>query len=203
MIPIKSTLSQAWELFKKHWKFLLLVTVISWIFQGLPRSFEKHDLYSQSWLILAVLSLALSALNLVIDIGLTKVYLKIVDRESAKLEDLFVHYKLFWKFLAGSILYGLIVVSGLFLLIVPGIIWAIKFQFYSYLIVDKNLGPIEALRQSSNMTQGKKWQILKFDLVIGLLNILGILALIVGLLITIPVTTLGFTLLYRKLSPKS
>ncbi len=203
MIPIKLTLSQAWELFKKNWKFLLVVTIIGWIFQGLPRSFGQRNYANDSWLLSVLLGLVFSILKIIVDIGLTKIYLKMVDKEPAKIEDLFAHYKLFWKYLAGSILYGLIVVGGLLLLIVPGIIWAVKFQFYAYLIVDKNLGPLQALSRSSEVTQGKKWALFKFNLVNGLVAVSGIFALGVGLLITVPVTQLSMAMLYRKLSPEA
>ncbi|MEA3324508.1 MAG: hypothetical protein U9Q37_05135 [Euryarchaeota archaeon] len=59
----------------------------------------------------------------------------------------------------GLILYGFIVVGGLILLTIPGIIWAIKFQFFDYLIVDKGLGPIDALEKSSEITRGVKWDL--------------------------------------------
>ena len=71
--------------------------------------------------------------------------------------DLFSYFPLFFKYLSGSILYELIIVGGMILLIIPDIIWRIKFQFFSCFIVDKGVGPIEALKRSSVITKDAKW----------------------------------------------
>ena len=48
--------------------------------------------------------------------------LRLSDKENAGYADLFSCFPLFFKYLIGSILYGLIVIGGLLLLIIPGII---------------------------------------------------------------------------------
>jgi len=63
-------------------------------------------------------------------------------------------------FLFGLILYTLITLVGTILLIIPGIIWGIKFQFFGYFIVDKGLEPIEALKRSAAITKGVRWSLL-------------------------------------------
>ena len=109
----------------------------------------------------------------------------------------------FFDYLIGSILYGLIVVVGLILLIIPGIIWAIKFQFFDYLIVDKGLGPIDALEKSSDITRGVKWDLFAFGILLAIINILGFLCLVVGLFVTIPVTLVAMAFVYRELLPET
>jgi uncharacterized membrane protein len=92
-----------------------------------------------------------------------------------------------------------VVAFGLVLLIVPGIILAIKYVFYDYLIIDKELGPLEALRESSRITGGVKWQLFIFMLLVFLINFAGILFFGVGLLLTIPATTIATAYVYRRL----
>jgi len=132
-------------------------------------------------------------------VGFLKVTLRFCDQEKGRLSDLFSQYRLFFKYFLAYILYGLIVLGGIILFIIPGIIWAIKFQFFPYLIIDKKLGPIEALKQSAAITQGVKWQLWVFSLATGVVNIIGALLLIVGLFVTIPVTMLATAFVYRKL----
>jgi len=91
------------------------------------------------------------------------------------------------------------VLGGTILLIVPGVIWAVKFQFFSYFIIDKGLGPIEALKKSSAITKGVKWNLLGFDLLIGGIALLGVLALLIGLLAAIPTAMIAMAFVYRKL----
>ena len=85
------------------------------------------------------------------------------------------------------------------MLIIPGIIWGIKFQFFSYFIVDKGLGPIEALKRSSTITKGAKWDLFLFGLLVWLINLLGALCLLVGLFATIPTTGVAMAFVYHKL----
>ena len=99
-----------------------------------------------------------------------------------------------------SIVYGLIVVGGLILLVVPGIYLALRLQFYSYYIIDKNAGSIDSLKMSWKATEGNVINIFLFELLLIGINILGAIALVVGLLVTIPVSVIAVTLLYRKLS---
>lgn len=139
-------------------------------------------------------------LGVIVQMGLIKVSLGFCDAGKSNFGDLFAPTHLFFKFFFGSILYFLIVVGGLILLIVPGIIWAIKFQFYNYLIIDRGLGPIEALKKSAELTEGVKWDLLAFDLTFGIINVLGALCLVVGLFATVPTTMIAMASVYRKLA---
>lgn len=138
-------------------------------------------------------------LSILVSMGLIKISLRFCDNEKARFSDLFSQYPLFFKYLFGSILYGLIVLAGLILLIIPGIIWGIKFRFYDYFIIDKKLGPIEALKRSSAITKGTKWNLFLFGLLLGLIDVLGFLFLLIGLFATIPTTMVAMAFVYRKL----
>jgi uncharacterized membrane protein len=72
-------------------------------------------------------------------------------------------------------------------------------QYTTYLIVDKNLGPIEAIKKSWSVTRGNTWNLFFFGILLGLINILGMVCLLVGLFITIPLGMLATTFVYRKL----
>jgi uncharacterized membrane protein len=85
------------------------------------------------------------------------------------------------------------------LLIIPAIIWGIKFRFFSYFIIDKGAGPIEALKRSSSITMGAKWDLFLFGLLLIGINILGFLALVIGLFATIPTSMVAIAFVYRKL----
>lgn len=135
--------------------------------------------------------------------GLIKIALRIYDNKKCELADVFSDLlsclPLFFKYLSASIVYILIVLSGIILLIVPGIIWSIKFSFFSYFIVDKGLGPIEALKQSSVITNGVMRDLFLFWLLVSVINCVGLLAFFVGLFVTIPITMIAIGYVYRKL----
>src|SRR4030067_2219671 len=118
---INEVMKQGWELtkpnLKKLWAWYGLITVI----------YIGFGLMSQTGGMLgSLVSLANMVVNLMLSLGFTRVILKIVDGKAVAVGDLFwFEAKAIWTCLAASILYGLIVLGGLFLLILPVISWAI------------------------------------------------------------------------------
>jgi uncharacterized membrane protein len=76
----------------------------------------------------------------------------------------------------------------------------LMFMFTMFIVIDRGLGPIVAMKESRRITRGYKWQLLGFVLVLTLINLVGALAVLVGLLVTIPVTSLAFVHAYRALT---
>lgn len=134
-----------------------------------------------------------------VQIGFTKIIIDLHDGKPLNYSHFYSLYRLTLRFLGASILYGLIVMVGFILLVIPGIIWAIKFQFYSFLIVDKGVGIMDSLKQSSAMTEGVKVDLFLFALLLVAINIIGAVALGVGLFVTIPTTIMATVFVYRKL----
>ena len=109
----------------------------------------------------------------------------------------------FLTYLLASVLVGLIVAAGFVLLIVPGIIWGLKFGFAGFLVVDRKLDPIEALRESNRLTMGTKWQLFAFALLAFGINLVGAIALGIGLMVTIPTTVIAAAYVLRQLQARA
>ena len=58
---------------------------------------------------------------------------------------------------------------------------------------------VSALKRSSAITRGVKWDLFIFGIMFFGLNILGVLCLLVGLFVSIPVSALAVAFVYRKL----
>lgn len=58
---------------------------------------------------------------------------------------------------------------------------------------------VAALRRSAEITRGNRWQLFGFLIVLLLLNIVGLLALVIGVLITSAVSILALAHVYRRL----
>ncbi len=82
----------------------------------------------------------------------------------------------------------------------PGMYVAILLFFVKYITVDREVKPRDALKESIKMTKGNRFALVEYLLVIIIVNMLGALALGVGLLFTVPLTIVGTTLIYKKLS---
>lgn len=143
------------------------------------------------------------ALGTLISMGATAFFLAAHDNPDVADLSLLWHPQPFWKYLGASILLALVIVAGFLLLIVPGVIFALMFMFTPFIVIERALGPIEAMKESHRLTYGHKWKLLGFTLLLLLINLLGALALIVGLLVTIPVSTLAFVHAYRVLGGKA
>lgn len=98
-----------------------------------------------------------------------------------------------------NIMLGIAMAIGLLALILPAIYIALTYGMASILAVDEKLGPFEAFKRSAKITQGNKMFIFVFGLVALLLNFAGALALVVGLLVTVPLTAIAGFLLYDAL----
>ena len=77
---------------------------------------------------------------------------------------------------------------------------AARFAFSTLLIVDRKLGPIQALKASWYLTRGQTLSLIGFFLLALLFNVAGALCLVVGLLLTLPLTWLAFVAIYLKCS---
>ena len=124
------------------------------------------------------------------------------DIEHVALKD-FWRPDAFWKYLGAVILVFLAFVGGLILLIIPGIIFSIMFGFATYLVIDRGLRPMEAMRESRRITEGHKGELFSLALLSLGVFILGLICLLVGILVAIPVTALAFVHAYRTLSTKT
>lgn len=201
---IKESIKLGWEITKKNIGFLVGVVLIAFFVNLIPNfvteALGENENNASLEILKIVIALAAWILNLLVSLGMVKVSLAILDKKEKNFSDLFNGYPLLLNFFVGSILYALVVFLGLILFIIPGIYFAIKYQFYSYFIVDKKMGAIEAMKASGKITQGVKLHLIIFSFALGILNLLGMLALGIGLLVTIPVTMLAYAHVYRELS---
>ncbi len=117
------------------------------------------------------------------------------------LSTIFTSVKQYWNVLGASILLGIIIGVGIMFLIVPGIFLALMYQFTIPLIIDKNLGIIDAMKRSAALAKGRKLSLLGFDVALLGIVILGAICLGVGLLVAMPVALLASIFVYRTLEP--
>jgi len=188
-----------WNTLKKNFRFflgMLAIVVVVNVLVGLVISSFSEEAPKVLVMVVSVISWVL---DLLISIGVIKITLKFCDQEPATYRDLFSAYRLLLNYLVGSIVYGIIVAIGFVFLIIPGIYLAVKYQFYDYLIVDKGMGPIEAIKRSGVLTEGVKRNLVLFWLALVGINILGMIALGVGLIATVPVSWLANAYVYRRL----
>jgi uncharacterized membrane protein len=102
-----------------------------------------------------------------------------------------------------QVVVGVIVVVGLILFIVPGIVFALRLQYATYVLIDKKLNIFDAVRESWNITKGSTMNLLGFAVVSFFVAMGGAMLLGVGLLLAIPTIMIATAYIYRKLSVKT
>jgi len=150
---------------------------------------------SDSWVVMVVAWV----FDAVVWMGLIRMTLRFVDGDKGELADLFSTFPLILKFLVASVAVGVVVMVGFCLLVIPGIYWSIRLYMFPWVLVDKDVGPFEAMRQSWEMTRGSCWNFFLLALLLGAVNILGTIALLIGLLITVPLSIVAIGYAYRRL----
>ena len=148
-------------------------------------------------------SLLISAVVLAIffaalDLGFKKIALNLYDNNESSYKQLFSCFALSPRAVAAWILYAVMVWVGWLLLILPGFIALLRFIFFPYFIIDKNVGPVVALKMSYEVTADHMWDIFAFWVAIKVISSLAFVSWF-GVLLSWPLCTLAYASLYRKL----
>lgn len=194
----KEAISFGFTVAKKNIIFFIGLFVVVVIISALSSLIQFGASLERQPILYIFLYAVIFIINTIIGMGLIKISLEFVDKKKPKFSDLF-HTKSLINFILVSLIRGVITLIGFILLIIPGIIFSIRLQYATYLVIDKNLPPVDAVKKSWDMTRGNVWNLFFFIIALAFLNILGALLLLVGLFVTVPLTMIAITFVYRKL----
>ena len=189
-----------WKLFVS----LLVITIISSIISG-PMTFNYEDT-DWSWFFLPIALFGIAyGIFIAGPIGYSTawVFLKASRNEPFEIKDMFaVFQRNYWNAVAANILVTVIVGFGIIMFIVPGIIFAIRLAFVPYLVIDRQMEVTEALSKSWEMTKGYGGQIFLMSIIAFFVVIFGLIAVIVGVIISIMWIQLAFATMYQAVVEK-
>lgn len=188
-----------WKTMKENIGFFIGIFLAGIVAAGIPIGISVA-LSGRSAALSVLFMIVYYVVLLVLSVGYTKIFIRFARGDKPEFADLFNSWDRVLPYLGVSILYGLIVLGGTILLVFPGIIWTLKFYFAPYLVIDKGMGPVEALRTSAEMTNGVKWDLFGFMAVAGVVVMIGYFALLIGLFASIPVAAVAIAFVYVKLS---
>ncbi len=190
-----------WEVTKRHFWFFFVTLLILGAVSVVGNIFEwiEPDNLAQAGLAIGIHFIQ-AILGLFLTLGVIRICLRFTANEEATLADLFgATLRQVGSYFLATILASIVITIGFILLVIPGIILSIRLSMAPFLIVDQNLGPIAALSRSWALTEGSGWNLFLFGILLVLLNILGVVAVFVGLFLSIPTSYVAFTFVYRKL----
>lgn len=169
---------------------------------AIPNNYLQLDIRNSGALLFGTIFFVfiLHLLYRFLSLGVVRISLDFYDYKTSSLKQLFSGFPLLYKGFIAGILYNALVSFGMFLFIIPGVIWAIKYGFYEQILVDKNTGILDSFRESALITDGAKWSIFGLLFIFFCINLIAMLFFGIGLLFTYPALLLAQTFVYRKLN---
>jgi len=207
-LSVGECISFAWETFKKRPWLLIGAVLLAIVISSLPSLFGPQAHFDPDGKLVpppvtpayVIASLASVVISIYVALGLATFSLRAHDNiETAQIADLW-NPAPFWRFLGAHILTAIAVGLGFIALVVPGIIIAVGLEFVPYVVIERGLGPIDSIKEAWQITKGHKWQLFLLLLALLGLNFLGAVALVIGLLVTIPISLLALAHAYRTLT---
>ena len=124
-------------------------------------------------------------------IGLGLLGIRRAAGKDTPLSTLLEPYSQFIPLVVMLVLMGLLIVGGFFLLVLPGIYLAVAYSFAPYLMIEKNMGVLEALETSRKAITTCWWRYFGLLLIAVLLFIVGTIPLLIGLVWVLPIMAIA------------
>lgn len=221
---IENTLSVAWRVFKNNIGIVLCIILLN-----LAVSFIPEIIIFPVRMISLPVSFLLDILHyilyLIFQALVLRLFLDLVRKRKAtigqSLKKVF-DLSLIARFFGGLLLYFVVILAmlgiaalpaflffyigidliGFLFAIFAGIvtIWVgIRIFFVEYFIIDKNVGPVEGIKASYHVTRGYTLHLILLAIIFVAFNILGLLALIIGIFVTSMITQVAIVAAYDQL----
>jgi len=165
-----------WEIFKKFpggfIGYFLLTLVITFVLRFIP----------------IIGPIAAFVIAVPLNAGFFVVSAKLLKNQVPEFGDFFSGFKLFPQLALLGVVSSIIIIVGFICLIVPGVYLVVGYVFAFMFVLDRGLQFWPAMETSRRSVQTAWFKIFGFLLVLFLLNLVGFIALGVGLLITAPLS---------------
>ncbi|MFV8780878.1 hypothetical protein ACNKU7_00515 [Microbulbifer sp. SA54] len=205
-VAIGDTLSEAWQRTGGNkgtiWLGVILYTLATIAISVIAAMITGQSLTdpSENGGVAGILSdLIVLAATAPLSAGLIMIGIKIARDETVSGTEVFAHFDKMLPLAIGMVLMYLLIAVGLVLLVLPGIYLAIGYLMMTPLIVDKNMGPWQALETSRKAVTKHWFAIFGFGIVVFLVYLAGFLALLIGLIWAIPLMSIAYGVLYRNM----
>lgn len=186
-LNVKNYIQQGWEMFKEHIGEFVGFTLIIFVASAVSSKLAVSG------------SFIFSAVAASFYAGYGIAAFRLLNGQQLQFADFFKGFNYFLPLFLAALAGGFLVGIGFVLLIIPGIYLAVAYMFTTYFIIDYRMEFWQAM-ETSRMIITKNWfAFFGFAFVLFALNLLGGLALGVGLLVSIPVTACAAAVAYKDI----
>jgi hypothetical protein len=206
-LSVGDAIRYGWNRFKANpWTWVGAV-VIAAVIQGVlnalfgNRSAFRVDTFGQSlwtfgWIVGSILTVVVGYL---INAAFVTGALHEVDGRRPSLGSFF-RFTNVGNVILASILVGVMIAVGLILLVIPGLIVAFLSWWTLQFVIDRNDSAVDGIRSSFRAISSQAGPLFLLALALIGINILGAIPFGLGLLITVPLSTIASTYAYRVVS---
>ncbi|MEW6269565.1 MAG: hypothetical protein AB1689_09750 [Thermodesulfobacteriota bacterium] len=183
----------AWRELQRCFLELLLVGVV-WLLLSAP----------SGWLQDSFLGVVYHVLVLgPVSFGGMYAFLRAARGDTPQVGDLFVPFqRSYAQAVLASLLVSVLVAIGMVLLIVPGVIAAVRLAWVPYLVVDERMDAAASIRESWERTRGYGWTIFAIFLIAIPLVLIGLVLLVVGVIPAMMLVQLASAVLFAAVSTR-
>jgi len=138
-------------------------------------------------------------ITLPVAMGLFAISLDRVAGGEVSNDRLFLFFPQATRLVVTTVLMTLLIFVGYVLLIIPGLYLSVAYLFVLPLLVQRELGMLDALEVSRKAITHRWFTVLGILLVLALINVIGAIPLGIGLIWTIPWTMLAMGVMYQRI----
>lgn len=138
-----------------------------------------------------------------LQIGFLQICFRLYDDQPASYVDIFKNIKDGPIFFLVQLLFGVVMLFGLILLIIPGIYFRARYAFYGYFFAEERSSLQDIFRRSADISQDSMRLLFLLSITLMFLNVAGAGFLGIGLIVTVPLSTLMKTFIFRELPVKN
>ena len=186
---INTILSKAWEMFQEralfHVGFMVIIVCVQAAFTT----------YAESITPLYTIFIAPPLVS-----GFYMVANRQSQKEYVEFQNFFEGFRYWWDLVVANLISSVLAVIGIILLIIPGVYLLVGYMFCLLFVIFGGFDFWTSMELSRKLVTTNWWKFFGFGLALLALNIVGILCLFVGLLVTIPVTYLAVYVLFEELT---
>ncbi len=186
---ISTIIDKAWEMFKAramfHVGFAFLISSIQLAF----------TLFLEDFVFIYSIFLAPPLIA-----GFYLVANRMSQKEYVDFQNYFDGFKYMLPLIIVNLITAIFILCGIILFILPGIYLGVGYLFSLLFVLFGGFDFWTAMEYSRRLVHTNWWKFFGFVLILLLINIGGLLCLVVGLLVTIPLTYLSVYVLFEELT---
>ena len=184
VVDIGGAVSRGWKLVMDNMAVLIGATLLGWLIS----------------LGLAAVPLVGWAVGFVMVGGIDYMFIRRIRGEEIQVGDLFAGFNIaLLQLVLAGLMTGVLTTVGFVLCILPGIYLAVGYVFALPLVIDKKMDFWPAMEVSRQVVHKHWWSMFLFLIVLALIVCAGVLACVVGVIISAPLATAALMFVYEDL----